>query len=405
MIAIRCDGRWKYNPHVTKPTLVYHADWSSSASKRWCAVATLGADEHYTALELANVGELKSLLTGLRHTAGESGIVFAGFDFPIGVPAHFAERAGVGKFRDLLPELGKGEWRDFYSACDTRGQISIHRPFYPNKSNTGCIPQHLLAAYKAETMRDLLRTCERGGSGQRQACSLFWTLGGNQVGKAALNGWRDVLVPAIADQSLRVWPFDGPLESLLKPGLTVIAETYPAECYGWFPDTPSVSKRDINSRIEFGTILLAWADSSEVAIEPRLRTAIEAGFPIGRDDAFDAVVGLFGMLQVCVGQRDSGEPQDETIRNVEGWILGRQSRPVERPQTVYSAANDPELADWIRWACESGEASCFIHAIAEAVVIADLPHYTMLRPVLLELKREYPEIDGGRLAVLNRRRD
>ena len=43
----------------------------------------------------------------------------------------------------------------------------------------------------------LLRRCERGGNGHKQACCLFWTLGGNQVGKAAIIGWRDVLAPAL----------------------------------------------------------------------------------------------------------------------------------------------------------------------------------------------------------------
>lgn len=36
---------------------------------------------------------------------------------------------------------------------------------------------------------------------------------------------------------------------------------------------------------------------------------IQRGFPHG-DDAFDAVVGLFGMLQVCLGQREPGGPDD-----------------------------------------------------------------------------------------------
>jgi hypothetical protein len=42
-------------------------------------------------------------------------------------------------------------------------------------------------------------------------------------------------------------------------------------------------------------------------------------------DAFDAVVGLFGMLEVVLGRREPGELTDEQIRNVEGWILGRQN--------------------------------------------------------------------------------
>jgi hypothetical protein len=49
---------------------------------------------------------------------------------------------------------------------------------------------------------------------------------------------------------------------------------------------------------------------------------VEEGFPEG-DDSFDAVVGLFGMLEVALGRREPGEPQDEHIRDVEGWILGQ----------------------------------------------------------------------------------
>jgi hypothetical protein len=64
---------------------------------------------------------------------------------------------------------------------------------------------------------------------------------------------------------------------------------------------------------------------------------MQDGFLNGDDDAFDAVVGLFGMLRVCVGERPSGEPGDERIREVEGWILGRQSPTVEHTMSQYSA--------------------------------------------------------------------
>ena len=56
----------------------------------------------------------------------------------------------------------------------------------------------------------------------------------------------------------------------------------------------------------------------------RLGEEICSGFPVGKDDAFDAVVGLFGMLMVCLGQRATGIPNDSAIREIEGWILGRE---------------------------------------------------------------------------------
>jgi hypothetical protein len=68
---------------------------------------------------------------------------------------------------------------------------------------------------------------------------------------------------------------------------------------------------------------VCWAAKAGVELEPRLRSVIEEGFPKG-DDPFDAVVGMFGMLEVVLRRREPGEPQDEPIRAVEGWIFGQR---------------------------------------------------------------------------------
>ena len=86
---------------------------------------------------------------------------------------------------------------------------------------------------------------------------------------------------------------------------------------------PYGSKRNINDRKKFGTSLLCWAAAQKVTLEEALGDEIHDGFSYG-DDAFDAVVGLFGMLQVCLGQRGTGEPDEPVIREIEGWILGRK---------------------------------------------------------------------------------
>ena len=112
-----------------------------------------------------------------------------------------------------------------------------------------------------------------------------------------------MLAPALPNVSL--WPFDGPLLSLLVPGGIAVAETWPAECYGWFPEERLGSKRDRGNRRKLSASLLRWADAQSVAIKDDLKKEIRGGFPQG-DDAFDAVVGLFGMLQVCIGQRAPG---------------------------------------------------------------------------------------------------
>jgi hypothetical protein len=132
-----------------------------------------------------------------------------------------------------------------------------------------------------------------------------------------------VLAPALRDaRPVSLWPFDGPLRSLLVQGNLVVAETYPQNATAGSPKPRFGSKRNEGHRREFGASLLRWADARSVMLANCLTEDIRSGFPQG-DDAFDAVVGLFGMLQVCLGQRALGEPDDREIREVEGWILGR----------------------------------------------------------------------------------
>ncbi len=195
------------------------------------------------------VGNPGSLIDQLRTEAGETGCALAGLDFPIGIPAFYAKRAGISNFPALLKRLGHRKWKDFYSVCDEPGKISVHRPFYPNGKYKDRRKEDLFRGHQVENVEPLLRRCERGGSGHKEACCLFWTLGGNQVGKAAIIGWRDVLAPALRKQApISLWPFDGPLPSLLVPGNVVVAETYPAECYSWFPKGTLGSKRERGDR-------------------------------------------------------------------------------------------------------------------------------------------------------------
>jgi len=56
---------------------------------------------------------------------------------------------------------------------------------------------------------------------------------------------------------------------------------------------------------------------------------------------------------------------------------------------MISPAADVELHDWLRWAEENGNS--FLKTTAEAALIADLKHYNLLRPILLELKRVWPK--------------
>jgi len=62
-----------------------------------------------------------------------------------------------------------------------------------------------------------------------------------------------------------------------------------------------------------------------------------------------------------------------------------------------SASTDPELRDWLRWVSKGGTTPMFVSKVADAASAACIPDYELLRPVLLELKRRYPEPPPARL--------
>ena len=168
-------------------------------------------------------------------------------------------------------------------------------------------------------MSDLKRRCER------RAESLFWLIGAKQVGKAAISGWRDLLTPASAsDVPLLIWPFDGHLRDLVEQSGIVVAETYPAEMYRHLGlGISKGSKQRRSDRAAEASTMRAWAHTNGVRLTQQLQDEIKDGFgPRGSgEDPFDAVVGLFGMLDVVLGNLAPGEPRDDSTQ-IEGWILG-----------------------------------------------------------------------------------
>lgn len=315
---------------VTRPTLIAHADWSAAPGKRWLAVAELQGDIRYRLRAPELVGDATTCLARLEDAAAGGG-VFIGFDFPIGLPLAYAERAGVTNFLHILPRLGKGEWADFYIPATTPKEISIGRPFYPARPGHAR-QQHLLDGLGLERVNDLRRACDRGHAQRRPAAPLFWTLGAQQVGKAAISGWRDVIGPALRERDdVRLWPFAGPLADLLTRGGIIVAESYPAEFYGHlklkFPPGPDgkSGKQSPFSRAANAETLLAWAAANPVQLSDDLVALIRNGFgpKASGEDPFDAVVGLVGMLNILFGHRPAFEPPDAVTRQVEGWILGQ----------------------------------------------------------------------------------
>jgi hypothetical protein len=305
------------------PALVLHADWSTHPAKRWQSTAVLLADRRYRLLPTARTEDL------WRSLEDQPGPVLLGFDFPLGLPAAYAARAGIDDFFAALPHFGSGRFAAFYVVAGRPEEIELGRPFYPKRPG-GCRRQQLLQGLGLGDWSDLLRRCDRRTPTRNAACALFWTLGGSQVGKAAIAGWRDLLVPALRDGvDVGLWPFQGRLEELLARHRFTIAETYPGEAYGHLGLIPALrrdgGKRDGDARRRAAARLLAAAARLDVDVEPAAQAEIEDGFGGGTDgeDRFDALVGLLGMLGVVRGERGSGEPDDPVVRRIEGWILGQ----------------------------------------------------------------------------------
>lgn len=313
----------------TLPKTVLHADWSLHAEKRWMATAQLEGGR-YTAQMSRPVPDTSLLLRDWAAKAADGGLV-AGFDFPIGLPRRYARRCGVTRFRDFLETLNDGgAWRSFAHVAESEADISLQRPFFPARAGAqGEVSQAMLCRGLGVTeKRQLLRVCELDTDTRPAAECMFWTLGPKQVGKAMLSGWRELILPAVQGPSkerFRLWPFDGTLSELAGPGRAVLLETYPGEMYGHF-HVRGNEKTSQSFRRKAGARMLDWAQAVHVGVAPELRRALEDGFGPGREpeDAFDAAVGLFGMLNVLLGHREEGCPEDPELRELEGWILGQR---------------------------------------------------------------------------------
>jgi hypothetical protein len=318
-------------PPSAMPAIVAHADWGSDPKKRWMCVATRSNSGSYHVASPEPVGDASTLLRRLRDRAGGANVV-VGFDFPIGVPAAYAAKAGIDRFPEFLAMLGRDGWRTFYEVAEKRDEIGIRRPFYPKGSpKKGEVTQRdLLEGLGVESMSDLLRACDRSTATRGAACPIFWTLGGNQVGKAAIIGWKEVLTPALNDGDLDVglWPFDGQLEGLIQRRDVVIVETYPAEActhLGLSPPGRAWGKRSQEGRRTQAPKLLSWAAHRSVTLEAALIETLEDGFGPSKDaeDPFDSLIGLLSMLEVLMGYRPTGLPINGQAAAVEGWIFGQ----------------------------------------------------------------------------------
>jgi len=301
---------------------LFHADWSTVAKKRWVASAAR-TDAGWQVTLPRLVRDTRAFVGELFTAVGPA---LAGFDFPIGVPTAYGQLTGLADFSTALEVFGQGEWAEFFVVAEMPQQVSRTRPFYPRASTAAAKQAHLLHGLGIGSIDALRRQCERATPTRRAACPLFWTLGGNQVGKAAISGWHEVIAPA-RRRGARLWPFDGSLAELATAGVPVLAETYPAEAYGHVGVAfgASMSKRRQEDRRTAMAGLLDWARQRGVTFSVELITQVEDGFGARGEgeDAFDALIGVLGMIEVADGRRLERPADRNSGEAWEGWILGQ----------------------------------------------------------------------------------
>jgi hypothetical protein len=311
-----------------QPNRTIHADWSKQPGKRWLAQATRQPNGRFLVDDLRPVGLLSGFWPNVWAGLPQDGLTVVGFDFPIGLPVAYAEQVGVADFLALLPRLGRGEWADFYRVAETAAQIGLKRPFYPYRPG-GTKQQHLLDALNVDHINQLRRLCDLPGNDHSAAAPLFWTLGAQQVGKAAISGWQDLLAPALRekDTAVALWPFAGEWNDLCRPGQTIVVEAYPAAYYRPL-GIKHVNKQNPVSRQAACQALLKWTAENSVAMVDWVETAVRDGFgpkPSG-EDPFDALVGLLGLLKPILHGEPITAPTETAVRQIEGWIFGMEKQ-------------------------------------------------------------------------------
>jgi hypothetical protein len=307
--------------------LAAHADWSVDPRKRWVTVAHRSAFG-WTLAAPCLVGDVDTFLNRLL-AAASGGAVALGADLPIGLPRAYAASRPEESFRDflrLLPSMP-----DFFSVCPTLDEIRHDRPFYPARGIAGMTRLSHALALGLRDAADLSRACDRATAERPAGAPLFWTLGANQSGKAAIAAWRGLILPALATGApLGLWPFDGPFRAMLAPGHVALAETYPAEALRHLKIRLAGSKRRRSDRAAAAGPLRAAMHRLAAEPDPALKTAIDDGFgaDAAGEDRFDSLLGVLCVINVLAGNRPDTAPDDTWIQNWEGWVLGQTALPL-----------------------------------------------------------------------------
>lgn len=242
-------------------------DWSAAAAPRtgadsiWVAATSCSDDGQPDLRNIATRrGTFDALFDDLSDAVAAGRRVLCGFDFPLGYPATFADRAGLGG--DGAP--WKRLWRYLAAAIADEADNANNRFAVATDLNRrlgqlvfwGC-PSGAASAWlpmrKPRPWPDTLaefRLCERRAPGRPQP---VWKLAySGSVGSQALTGIpvlaRLRQMPALAPYT-RIWPFEtAELDwAALPRPLLVIAEVYPSLFDSEAEDHPVKDARQVRA--------------------------------------------------------------------------------------------------------------------------------------------------------------
>ena len=266
--------------------------------------------------------------TFLDRLKAEGTPVALGVDLPLGVPRAYAARRAEAGFLSFLNTIR--DWPDFFRVCENLAEVRADRPFYPARGIKGMTRASHAAALGFASAAGLSRACDRATAERPAGAPLFWTLGANQSGKAAIAAWRDMLLPALSRGAVRLWPVEGAFRSLLSPEQVTLAETYPAEAMRHLGIRMGGSKRRQSDRAAVAPVLLGAMRALDVVPDAALDDAIRSGLggdPAG-EDRFDCLLGVLCVINVLAGHRPDDTPDDPWLTAWEGWVLGQTALPV-----------------------------------------------------------------------------
>lgn len=231
----------------------------------------------------------------------DGGPALLAVDVPIGLPEGFAEvYAGHASFVDWLLAAQRAR-ADLIadgvaSQCATKPFVQVRKN---DKKNDGRFP---------------LRRCDAISGAE----SVYWCVGGKQVGKAAMQFWLDVLVPLLVEhpKDVAVWPFEDVAGKKL-----VVAECYPGLIGKrvWGRKVVKSSPSDVAEAV-------ASSDNARDGTDERTRLHAASS-----EDDFDA-------FSVCLAIRKALRDglnvlaAPDCARPHEGWILLLDDNP-EAPTT------------------------------------------------------------------------